>query len=271
MTENWGFGMSSRMLRQKSNMKNIIVIAKNTFRETIRDRILYGILGFSFVYVAITALLAKVSLNEIVILKSFGLAGIYIFGSIVTIFLGASIIYKEIERRTLYFVLSKPVSRFDVVLGKFIGLFTAVTIVIAVMAVVYVGVIFLNGGGFDALGLLAVFYQLLETGILIALLVFFSTIATPLTSTIVAVMVMLGGHSMGSVLRAADQIGGSFYWFMRAVYYIFPNLDKFNIRNTVVHNISVSGTEVFAVVGYAVLYIAVLLYLANYFLKRKEL
>ncbi len=252
-------------------MKNIFVIAKNTFRETIRDRILYGILGFSLIYVAITVLLAKISLNDPVVLKSFGLAGIYIFGSIITIFLGVSIIYKELERRTLYFVLSKPVSRLDVVVGKFLGLFTAIILTTLVMTVVYLGVIFYETGVLDALGLLAVFYQILEMGLFVALLVFFSTISTPLTSTIAAVMLIFGGHSFGAVLRTAAQVGGIFYRFIQAVYYVFPNLEKFDIRISAVHGIAPSGASVLLTIIYAILYSAVLLGLANFFLKRKEL
>ncbi len=252
-------------------MSPILVIAKNTFRETIRDRILYGILGFSLIYVAITILLAKVSLGDIVILKSFGLAGIYLFEVIITIFLGASIIYKEIERRTLYFVFSKPVSRLHLILGKFAGLFAAIVLTTAVMTVVYLGVIFYNGGGFDTLGLLAVFYQVLEMGVFVALLIFFSTVSTPLTATIAAVMIIFGGHSFSSVLHTAEQVGGFFYRFIQAVYYIFPNLEKFDVRNSVVHNIAPSGASVFFTIAYAILYSAILLYLANWFLKKKEL
>ncbi|HUZ92511.1 MAG TPA: ABC transporter permease subunit [Candidatus Paceibacterota bacterium] len=252
-------------------MKNIFVIAKNTFRETIRDRILYGIVGFSFLYVAFSILLAKVSLGEIVILKSFGLAGIYAFGIIITIFLGASIIYKELERRTLYFVFSKPVSRLQLILGKFFGLYAAIVLVTALMTAVYLAVIGWNGGGFDALGLLSVFFELLEMAVFTALLVFFSTIATPLTSTIAAVMLLFGGHSMSSVLRTASQIGGPFYRFIQAVYYIFPNLEKFDIRSLAVHHIAVSASVVALAALYAILYTAILLWLANFFLKRKEL
>jgi len=252
-------------------MKNIIVIAKNTFRETIRDRILYGIIGFSFIYVAITILLAKISLGDLVILKSFGLAGIYLFGSIITIFLGASIIYKEIERRTLYFVLSKPVSRLHIVLGKFLGLFTAIVLTTLVMTIVYLGVIAYNGGGFDSLGLIAIFYQLLEMGVFVALLIFFSTISTPLTATIAAVMIIFGGHSMGAVLHTAQQVGGFLYRFIEVVYYVFPNLDKFDVRSAAVHGIVPTGTSTLLTIAYAILYASILLSLANVFLKRKEL
>jgi Cu-processing system permease protein len=252
-------------------MRNILVIAKNTFRETIRDRILYGILGFSLIYVAITYLLAKISLGDPVVLKSFGLAGIYFFGSIITIFLGASIIHKEIERRTLYFIFSKPVSRLQLILGKFFGLFAAVTMTILIMAFVYFEVIFYGGGGFDTPALLAIFFQILETGLLVALLVFFSTITTPLTSTIITVMMLFGGHSMSSVLRTAKEIGGPLYRFVQVVYYALPNLEKFDVRSAAAHQISISGTSVLITIAYAACYTALVLLFANFFLKRKEL
>lgn len=252
-------------------MKNIIVIAKSTFREAIRDRILYGILGFSFVYVALTYLLSKVSLGDLVVLKSFGLAGIYIFGSIITIFLGASIINKEIEKRTLYFVFSKPVSRLDLILGKFIGLFLAVTATILIMTAVYLIVILMAGGGFDKLGMLAVLYQILETGIMVALLTFLSTISTPLIATLAAVMVLFGGHALSTVLKTAQGLGGLTYYFIQGIYYIIPNLEKFNLRNSVIHNLSVSGPSFIWTVIYAIAYSSLVLFLANFFLRRKEL
>ncbi|OGY99843.1 MAG: hypothetical protein A2945_02515 [Candidatus Liptonbacteria bacterium RIFCSPLOWO2_01_FULL_52_25] len=252
-------------------MRVILVIAKNTFRETIRDRILYGILGFSLVYVAITYLLAKISLGDPVVLKSFGLAGIYFFGSIITIFLGASIIYKEIERRTLYFIFSKPVSRLQLVLGKFFGLFAAVTMTILIMAFVYFEVMFYSSGSFDTPALLAILFQILETGVLVALLVFFSTITTPLTATIIAVMALFGGHSFSSVLRTAHEIGGPLYGFVQSIYYLLPNLEKFDVRSAVVHGVSFSATSILITIAYAVCYATVLLSCANFFLKRKEL
>src|SRR3989344_3079204 len=159
----------------------------------------------------------------------------YFFGSIITIFLGASIIHKEIERRTLYFVFSKPVSRLQLILGKFFGLFTAVTTAILIMAFVYFEVIFYGIGGFDAPALVAVLFQILETGLLVALLVFFSTITTPLTATIVTVMALFGGHSFSSVLRTASEIGGPLYRFVQIVYYTLPNLEKFDVRSVAVH------------------------------------
>ena len=148
-------------------MKKIIVIAKNTFRETIRDRILYGILGFAFIFIFFTLFLGSISLGEdLQIIRSLGLAGIYLFSIIITIFLGASLIYKEIEKRTLYFVLSKPVSHKDIILGKFIGLFASILLTTALMTSVYLFVIYYKGGGIDYGALRAVLLQIAELGLL---------------------------------------------------------------------------------------------------------
>ena len=252
-------------------MNAIFVIARNTFKETIRDRILYGIAGFSVLYVAFAILLSKVALGDIAILKSFGLAGMYLFGSVITVFLGSSIISKEIERRTLYFVMAKPVSRSQFVLGKFFGLCAAVLCVLAVMACVYLAVVSANHGGFDALGLAAIGYQALETVIILAVLTFCSVITTPLASTLIAFMALFAGHALGSVMASAQRFGGAFLWFVRFVYYVFPNLEKFDMRGAAAHGISISASSTAFAVVYAVLYSAAMLCLAVAFMKHKEL
>ncbi len=252
-------------------MKPIAVIAYNAFKETIRDKVLYGIAGFSALYIVFAVLLSKVALQDITILKSFGLAGIYLFGSVVTVFLGASIISKEIERRTLYFVLSKPVSRVQFVLGKFFGLALAIVLVIALMTCVYLGVVFANHGGLDTLGLAAVGYQVLETVVMLAVLTFCSVIAAPLAGMLIAVMALFVGHSLGSVMASAERIGGAFLWFIRFVYYVFPNLEKFDIRNAAVHGIVAPWPSALLAITYALAYAVAMLCLAIAFMKRKEL
>jgi len=252
-------------------MKNIFVIAKNTFRETIRDRILYGILGFAVLYILLDLFLAKLSLGDHAMVRSFGLAGIYVFGLIITIFLGASLIYKEIERRTLYFVLSKPATPRDVVLGKFVGLTAAIALTTALMAVVYLVVVGYEVGGFDTLALLAIFFQLVEMALFVALLIFLSSISAPLTATLYAAIVLFFGHLLGAALTNARQVGGATYRLLQGLYYLLPNLEKFNLRNLVVHHIGISPGSAFVALAYAALYTALLLWGATAILKRREL
>src|SRR3989344_142371 len=110
-------------------MRNILAIAKNTFKQAVRDKILYGIIIFALLFLGSTVVLSSLSLGEdIFIIRSFGLAGIYLFGLVITLFLGASMIYDEVERKTSYFLLAKPVSRTDIIQGKFLGLVAAIGI-----------------------------------------------------------------------------------------------------------------------------------------------
>ncbi|MBU6500616.1 MAG: ABC transporter permease [Patescibacteria group bacterium] len=252
-------------------MHNVLVIAKNTFKEAVRDRIFYAILGFAVLFILLDLFLARLALGDPVMIKSFGLAGIYIFGLIVTIFLGSSIIYKEIERRTLYFIISKPVTRAQVVLGKFLGLFMAVALTTVLMAVVYIGVVLHETSMFDFLGLVAVFFQLLEMGLIVAVLIFFSSITAPMTATLLAVIMVFIGHLLGSVLYSGEIIGGTTYKLSLAFYYLFPNLEKFDLRNLVVHGISITPHGALFAIAYAVLYSGILIWGAILLLNRREL
>lgn len=252
-------------------MKKILTIAKHTFREAARDRVLYGILAFAAAFIFMDIFFARLSLGDPVMIKSFGLAGIYLFGLMTTIFLGASIIQKEIERRTLYFILSKPVSRAELVLGKFFGLIAAIVLTIALMAVIYLAVVALEGGGLDIPGLIAIFLQMLEMGLLTALLVFFSSVVRPLTATICSALLVFAGHLLPTVVQNAKTIGAGAHKLTSFLYYFLPNLAKFDARGPAAHAVVASPQEIFFAAAYALAYAAILLFLAIEFFKRREL
>lgn len=253
-------------------MNTIFVIAKNTFRAAVRDRILYAFLGFGALYLLFTIFLGALSLNDLPMIRSFGLAGVYIFGIVIAIFLGSSVLAKEIDERTLYLVLSKPVSRRDVLLGKFFGLLAALSLTIAIMTVVYLIVAAIQGVGFDAGALLAVLFQILETAIIIAFSIAISMFATPLSAAIYSSIIVFVGHLLPVALENAHKEGieGGFLYALKTLYYLFPNLEKFNIRDAVSHSVAIAPMEVFAAFAYAVLYSTLLLYLAHRVFKKTE-
>jgi len=251
---------------------NIFAISKNTFKETIRNKILYGILIFALAYMLFTLFLGTISLGEdLHVIRSLGLAGIYLFGVIITVFLGSSLIYKEIERKTLYFVLSKPVSHAHLVLGKFFGLLASVSVSTAGMAVIYLIAVAFKGGGFDALALLAILYQLLEMALLIALTIFFSTFSQPLMSTLYAVLVVYIGHSLDLLVNAVANGSTTMRYVVRGIYYTLPNLAKFDIRNLVIYDAHIALTQTLLVIAYAFVYAAALLYMAVFLFAKREL
>lgn len=253
-------------------MKNILVIAKNTFKETIRDRILYGILSFALLFLISTTMFGSISLGEDVkVIKDLGLAGIYIFSLIIAIFLGTSLIYKELEKRTLYIIFSKPVSPFQFILGKFFGLWISIILNILLMTAFYLAVILIKGGGFDYVSLFAVLLMIFELSIFISLTIVFSTITTPLAGAIYSIIVLYIGHSIGLLNSVIAKSNSFVKYLLLVVYYVFPNLEKFNLRNDVVYNSLPNSAGIIYPIIYSILFTSVLLFLAISALKKQDL
>src|SRR5258708_4983257 len=161
-------------------MRNILTIAKNTVKLEIRDKILYGVIVFGILYVFFGLFMADLVLKELPMVKSFGLTGVYFFNAIIALFLGTTSFFKDVDRKVVYFILSKPVSRAQFLLGKFLGLCLVLLITSAILAVAYLGVILYEHGGFDTLGLLAIFMQFLEMALFVAFAIFVSTFSSSL-------------------------------------------------------------------------------------------
>src|SRR5450432_1946425 len=163
-------------------MRNIFIIAKNTLKLEIRDKILYGIIIFGLLYIFFMLFLSDLVLHELPMVKSFGLTGIYFFNALIALFLGTTSFFKDVDRKVVYFVLSKPVSRAQFLLGKFLGLCLVLLLTSLILGVAYVSVVSYQGGGFDALGLLAIAMQFLEMALFLAFALFASTFSSSLLS-----------------------------------------------------------------------------------------
>lgn len=253
-------------------MRNVFIIAASTYKQTIRDRILYGIVFFALLFLGSAVVIGSLSLGEdTFVIKSFGLAGIYMFGLVITIFLGSSIVYDEVEKKTTYMLLTKPVKRADIIIGKFLGLLTSIGLITLFMTLVYGIVVWYGGGGFNYAVLWSVLLQFLEVGVLISLLILFSIITTPLAATIYTIVLVYIGHSTGLLLGFALKSSGFTKYALTGTYYLLPNLEKFNVRNIVVHNITISPYEIGLALGYAVIYGTLALCMAITLFNRKDL
>jgi len=254
-------------------MKNIWTIAKNTLKLEIRDKILYGIVVFAVLFVFFEIFLANLVLKELPMVKSFGLTGIYFFNAIIALFLGTTSFFKDIDRKVVYFVLSKPVSRAQFLLGKFFGLCLVLVITTLVLAVAYLGVVAYAGGGFDALGLLAIAMQFLEMALFIAFAIFVSTFSSSLLSIVYTSAVFFLGHIVSSLISDAQfiKLSGIQYFLVEVLYYVFPNLEKFDIRNLAVHQVAMPFLSFAVAVAYAVAYIMFLLGVSVWIFNKKEI
>lgn len=265
-------------------MNNILTIARNTFKLEIRDRILIGILVFAIGYMLLTLFLSDLVLRELPMVKSFGLTGIYFFNAITALFLGTTSFFKDVDRKVVYFILSKPVSRAQFLLGKFFGLCAVLLLTSAILGVVYLGVIAyesagvsVNAGGtgtiFDWLGLLAIAMQFLEMALFLAFAIFVSTFSSSLLSIVYTSAIFFLGHVVSSLVTDAKAIGlgGAKLFFVEGLYYIFPNLEKFDIRNFAVHAVATPLTSVALALVYAAVYVILLLTAAVWIFQKKEI
>jgi ABC-type transport system involved in multi-copper enzyme maturation permease subunit len=254
-------------------MRNIFVIAKNTFKLEVRDKILYAVVGFGILYVVVMLFMAQLVLQELPMVKSFGLLGIYLFTAVVALFLGTTSFYKDVEQKIVYFILAKPVSRAQFVIGKFFGLCLVVLFASAILAVAYLGVIMRVSGGFDAMGLLAIAMQFLEMALFLAFAIFVTTFSSSLLSIVYTSAVFFAGHIVSSLLADAQAmgIGGVKFLIVKALYYVLPNLEKFNIRDIAVHPVAMPFSSFFLALCYAAAYIVFLLFAAIWIFEKKEL
>ncbi len=254
-------------------MRNIFVIAKNTLKLEIRDKILYGIIVFGILYVFLALFLADLVLQELPMVKSFGLTGVYFFNALIALFLGTTSFFKDVDRKVVYFVLSKPVSRAQFILGKFFGLCLVLALTSAILGAAYIGLILFEHGGFDGLGLLAIAMQYLEMALFLAFAIFVSTFSSSLLSIVYTSGVFFLGHVVSTILADAKQvgIGGVKYVLLEVLYYVFPNLEKFDARDLAIHAVAMPFSSFALALAYAVAYIILLLFAAIWIFDHKEI
>lgn len=252
--------------------RRLLSIAANTFRETVRNKILYVILAFALVVIGLTWFLADLSMGELSrIVADVGLASIHLFGVTIAVFLGITLVSQEMERKTIYLVLSKPVPRWEFVLGKAAGLCSTILLTTSVMAVTLFAVYAAFSGKAEPGIFVASAGVYLELVLLVCLATLFSTFTTPTLSAMFTLalfaighlsqtLFVLGGRAKSAGARAAASV----------LFYLLPNLEIFNWKNGVVYGEVRSPAILVHAAGYLVCYGAAVLFLACLLFSRKD-
>jgi ABC-type transport system involved in multi-copper enzyme maturation permease subunit len=233
-------------------------IAFNTFREAVRDRVLYNLVVFALLLVASSLLFGQISIGiERLILVNLGLTAISIFGIVIAIFIGIGLVSKEIEKRTLYTVLARPVRRWEFLLGKFFGLsgtlvvnasFMALGFFLALLAVVH------RFERQDGWLLIALYFIILEFIVITAITLFFSTFSSPLLSAVFTLAIFIIGTFAEDLRTFAAMMHGPARWLSLATAHVVPNFASLNIISSVAHGQGVAGSLIFYNTVYALLY-----------------
>ncbi|MBI3988525.1 MAG: ABC transporter permease subunit [candidate division NC10 bacterium] len=239
----------------------VMAIALNAFKEAVRDRILYTILAFALGMILSSVILATLSVGgEIKIIKDLGLASISLFGTLIAIFIGVGLVYKEIERRTIYTIIAKPIHRYEFILGKYLGLLITLFVNLFIMALVLFFLTYLIERRWSWEMLPALLLTFVELMVITAVSILFSTFTTPTLSAIFTLSIFIIGRFSQDLKTFADQFGGpALQAAAFTLYSLLPNLSNFNIRGQVVHGIPVPPAFLWFSMFYGLFYLSALL------------
>jgi len=247
-------------------------IAGITFKEAKRDRILYLLFFFAAVGIVASRVLAVLTVGDrIKIIKDVGLASISIFGVLMAILIGTGLVYKEIDKKTIYTLLSKPLHRAEFILGKFLGLVLTLFVMTAAMTVIFLAIVYAHTLKVEAGLLVAVVYIFLELVLITAVAILFSSFSTPILSSLFALGFYLIGHlSWGLELILKKMQPGTGRSMVRALFMILPDLENFNFRTEVVHGLPIPPGIPLSAFFYGVCYTAFILGLAVLIFRRRD-
>ena len=262
-------------------LKYIAIIAHNTFRESIRDKILYNIVFLAIALTLFSIVLGEWSVfDRAYVIKSTTLSVMSLSGLLISIFVGISLVQKEIQRRTVLTLLSKPISRVTFIVGKYFGLLAVVAVHLAILTCIFYVMLFVIGAGPTANLLLAIYLIFCEMAVVIAVALLFSSFSSTVLSALFTLGVYFAGHLSNQLLeqvRFASRMGEmgdtSTALFEKAavvIHAVFPGLYRYNVTGYVVHGVALPDMYLFWNTVYAVGYVGVFLGVASWWFSRRD-
>ena len=266
-------------------MKVVALVAVNVFKESVRDKVLYSIIAFAILLIASSLLIGNLTAGQdIKIIKDLGLASISIFGLLIAIFIGIGLVWKEVEKRSIYTLLPKPMRRQEFLLGKYCGLVLTLVINVSVMTAAFYLVLALmkavEPSNINAAavapatdpGLLkAVVLIVLELMLVTAIALFFSTFSSPFLSALLTASLWVAGHFNADLRNFGAVVQSPMLAQMtRAMYYVLPNFAAFDIKSQVVHAQPVPVSYLGVTLAYGLTYIVFVLAAASMIFSRRD-
>ncbi len=248
-------------------------IALNTFKEAVRSKILYLFFIFGIIMLFGSRVISLLAIDDPVkIIKDFGLGSIHFFSVLIVIVLGIDLVNKEIERKTIYNILSKPIKRYQFLLGKLIGMMLTIFIVMLIMFIAFLAMLLVRTGTLHIEYSGVIFMIFLECIVLTSFALLFSTVSSQIFSTIFTLAIFMAGHSTFALkmLKGFLDNRGIGAFLCDVLYYLLPNLSNFNIKNDIVHNVTI-GFDIYAqATVYALVYSSLVFLLSLYAFSKRN-
>jgi len=256
--------------------RRVAAIARNAFREAVRDRVLYNLVVFVLLLIAGAIFLGELSAGlESKIIVDLGLSAILLFGVFISIFVGVGLVFKEIERRTLYAILSKPIGRGEFLFGKYLGLCLTLLVNVTIMGAGLSLALLYVKRGWDPLVLRiwpAILLIYIELMLLTGVAMLFSAFSSPALSALLTFFVFVIGHFSADLKMLANSMASApTRWFFAGLYYLLPNLANYNAITIAAHGLMPDARALLAAVGYGFMYVGVLLAATTLIFARRNL
>jgi len=257
-------------------MKNVLTVAANTFREAVRDRVLYNLVVFALLMIAAAIFVGQISIGiEQSIIVSLGLTAISVIGLFIAVFIGVGLVSKEMDKRTLYALLAKPLERWQFLLGKFFGLVLTLAVNTAAMGIGLFLALWVVKHPLEKVDLyvfVAVYLILLKLALIVALALLFSCFTTQFLAILFTAMLYVAGvFAAGLRTMQGVNLPSSTTAMLHGISYVLPNFENFNVMAAVAHGAGVPGSMVLYATAYAVVYGAVVLATAAMVFSRRDL
>ncbi len=255
-------------------MIKIWAVTLNSFREAMRDKILYSLLFFAVLMILASVSVAQMTIGEYEkVLRDLGLTAISVFGLLIAIFVGIGLVNKEIERKTIYTIVSKPVHRWQFLIGKFLGLSATLLVQVLSMTAAFVIILVLAEAQLHSSLLAALWLTYTELLVVTATALLFSSFSSPVLASMFTIgFTLIGKLSAGLVefSEHGEASSDGFRSFARVLYHVVPDLQTFNVRTAASYGTEVPWEYIAYSTGYALAWSAALLLLASIIFQFRE-
>jgi len=247
-------------------------IALNTFKEIVRNKFLYMILFFGFIFIIFSLSLGQLTLgddNKIIV--DFGLSMIEIFWLIWVLFVWSQLLFNEIEWKTIFLILSKPINRYEFIIWKFLGFTGTISLIVLVQSLLFLWVLLIKDIEITRYIVMSLVFTFFKLEILLALVFFFSTFVSTIITILVTIMIYLASHSFSAILDLAVRLKNEWLQiFIKGLELLFPPMEALNIKD-VIGTFQNFWIKYFVFNSfYAIMYIIVIMYFTILIFNRKK-
>jgi ABC-2 type transport system permease protein len=250
----------------------VLAIARNTYREAVRDKVFALVGAFGLLLATSSVILSPLTVGaQQKLVADLGLASMSLFAVMVILFLGTGMVHKEIDKRTIMTILSKPISRMEYLFGKYFGLLGTILTMVTMMVGLFAAALWLTGNAFETAYWISIGLSVCELAVVTAVVIFFSSFTTPVLTSLFTLGVFLAGRMLSdleSFAAVADNI--TIARMISVLKFVLPNLSLFDVRNAAVHGLPIASGHVLWGVTYMALYTVALLVLSDFIFRRRE-